>query len=882
MRVPIEWLKDFVQVDLSPDDLAERLTMAGLEVESVEDTPYGAVLAMYITPNRGDCLSIFGIAREVYALLGEAARPTELFHRLNAQILNPPSAKPLDAAQYARVEIRDPDLCPRYAARVIRDIKPIPAPAYVQNRLLAAGMRPIMELSFMPTGLATNGDKSPPKDYNEWKNFIAAVAKRCIEKYGQDDVSKWYWEVWNEPDYVGFWNNTDMDAYYTLYDNTVAALVSVIPNVLVGGPATTGAYAVSAFLKHTKSAGTRVNFVSCHNYPGGDAKGKVADANNLVEDSDTRINAIISNGYSTDDVKSFNTEWNSSYNGQGGHVGDVITSMDNHWNVGFILKAVKLLADKTSGDKPVAEVFSYWALTDVFDEGSGTDGIHMTSKSNGNLPFDGVFGLMTFQGMRKASWNAFKMLNYTGSKRLQSSGGTGTQDGIDAMATASDNGDAIQIIVYNYYKTLNTASGSGDSVTVQVNNLPAPLANKEIFVTQFVVDENHSNPYSVWVKQGKVANPSEANWREMRAAQHLALMTKVGNKQTTGTSFSTTFNLAKQAGTLIILSTKRPLSGRNALVEIEGEDYDGQSGATKKDSGDVSMGQSISVTSGGSVYFENVDYTDDGVDSVDLRVKAASATSLELRADSQTGTLLGKCTVDATSSWATQSCQLSQKVNGVGRLYLVFGGAMELNWLKFKGTGTVTPTGGVGGTSGGAGGTSGGGAGGASGGSSGGANGGDAGGRTGGATSASGGARGGAGGGSTGASAPGGAGGGSSSSTGASAPGGAGGGSMGASAAGGGSGGSSSLGNAGSTDSRVGGNSSSGNGGAAGGRSETGGTSGTAGSRDSTTSAGATASGCSCRFGNVDRSSGTLLLMGLIATIGGLRRRGSRSRRLAE
>jgi phenylalanyl-tRNA synthetase beta chain len=58
MRVPIEWLKDFVQVELSPDDLAERLTMAGLEVETVEDTPYGAVLAMYITPNRGDCLSI--------------------------------------------------------------------------------------------------------------------------------------------------------------------------------------------------------------------------------------------------------------------------------------------------------------------------------------------------------------------------------------------------------------------------------------------------------------------------------------------------------------------------------------------------------------------------------------------------------------------------------------------------------------------------------------------------------------------------------------------------------------------------------------------------------------------------------------------------------
>lgn len=143
MRVPIEWLKDFVQVELAPEQLAERLTMAGLEVESVEHTPQGAVLVMYITPNRGDCLSIFGIAREVYALLGEAARPTELFHRLNAMILNPPPAEPLQAADYARVEIKDPDLCPRYAARIIRDIKPAPSPASVQNRLIAAGMRPI-------------------------------------------------------------------------------------------------------------------------------------------------------------------------------------------------------------------------------------------------------------------------------------------------------------------------------------------------------------------------------------------------------------------------------------------------------------------------------------------------------------------------------------------------------------------------------------------------------------------------------------------------------------------------------------------------------------------------------------------------------------------
>ncbi len=146
MRVPIEWLKDFVQFDLSAQALAEQLTMVGLEVEEVLETPQGEVLALYITPNRGDCLSIFGIAREVYAMLGSDCEPTPLFLQLNERILNPPTPDPTETARYAQVEIRDPDLCPRYGARVIRGVKIAPSPAKIQNRLLAAGMRPISNL----------------------------------------------------------------------------------------------------------------------------------------------------------------------------------------------------------------------------------------------------------------------------------------------------------------------------------------------------------------------------------------------------------------------------------------------------------------------------------------------------------------------------------------------------------------------------------------------------------------------------------------------------------------------------------------------------------------------------------------------------------------
>ena len=590
--------------------------------------------------------------------------------------------------------------------------------------IVSAGMRPIMEMDFMPTALALNGSsRDIYKSVTDYKNFIQAIVQHCVDKYGMSDVSQWYWEIWNEPDYPGFWNGSNsseatsakMTEYYSLYDAAVAAITAVLPSAFVGGPATTQSSPIGAFLQHCKSAGTRVTFASSHVYPGGAAAAS-ADANGLVSDNNNRISQITSGGYTTASVMSFNTEWNSSYSGQGGGTGDDLTSMDNNWNVGFILKGTKLLSDKNAGNTPPLGAFSYWVLSDVFDESSGPSGSYILGKtSNGTLPFGQVFGLMTFQGIRKAAFNAFKMLNYLGPTRLQSSGGT-SSDGVDAMATTSASGDSLQILAYDQYATLNTTGT--DSVTVNVSNLPSALAGKQVFVTQFIVDATHSNPYSVWTSQSKPTAPTEAQLQAMKAAQHLALLQPVSTATLT-TSYTTTFTISRQAGTLLILSVKRPVTGRDGLGTMEGEDYDGQSGATKEDSNDTDLGQSISVTSGGSIFYDVVDFSDAGVGSVQMRVNASAATNLELHADSATGTLLGKCAVSATSgAWATQSCTLTP-TSGVHTLYVVFDGAARLNWLLFQaasssttgtggsgpGTGGSSGTGGLGGKSGGTGGT---------------------------------------------------------------------------------------------------------------------------------------------------------------------------------
>jgi len=135
MRLPIEWIKEYAPIEAGADEIARRLTMAGLEVEETEESNRGPVLNIKVTPNRGDCLSVIGVARELAAAYNAPLRPIPP--------LSSPSKGGGDAAQYTSVTLDAPDLCPRYAARIVRNIRPGSSPDWMQARLIAAGMRPI-------------------------------------------------------------------------------------------------------------------------------------------------------------------------------------------------------------------------------------------------------------------------------------------------------------------------------------------------------------------------------------------------------------------------------------------------------------------------------------------------------------------------------------------------------------------------------------------------------------------------------------------------------------------------------------------------------------------------------------------------------------------
>ncbi len=136
MAVPLNWLRDYVDIEWSADELAHRLTMAGVAIEGVDKAGDDVILHLDLTPNRGDCLGIINLAREVSALSGADVRFPEIILNENQENIN----------DYIKVGIADPDLCQRYAARLVKNCRVAPSPSWMQERLEKAGIRPINNL----------------------------------------------------------------------------------------------------------------------------------------------------------------------------------------------------------------------------------------------------------------------------------------------------------------------------------------------------------------------------------------------------------------------------------------------------------------------------------------------------------------------------------------------------------------------------------------------------------------------------------------------------------------------------------------------------------------------------------------------------------------
>ncbi len=298
------------------------------------------------------------------------------------------------------------------------------------DAMLGMGIKPFVELGFSPDAMKTSdqtifywkGNTSHPR-HGPWRDLVTAFVTHMIDRHGAEEVRSWYFELWNEPNLDGFWEDADQQAYFELYDVTARAIKAIDPQLRVGGPATAGAAWVPEFTAFAHSRGLPVDFIATHSYgvDGGFLDEMGHDDNRLSRNPDAVVQdvrkvraEIEASPYPG--IPLFITEWSASYNPR-----DPVH--DSYISAAYVLTKLKA----TSG---LAQGMSYWAYSDLFEEPGPPP-----------TPFHGGFGLMNREGLRKPVYFAFKYLN-------ELKGGQVATSDTQTLATAS--ADGAHILVWDW------------------------------------------------------------------------------------------------------------------------------------------------------------------------------------------------------------------------------------------------------------------------------------------------------------------------------------------------------------------------------------------------------------------------------------------------
>jgi xylan 1,4-beta-xylosidase len=350
----------------------------------------------------------------------------------------------------------------------------------IYDGLLKNGVRPFVEISFMPKKLAFNPDAlhpfwykqnvSPPKSTELWDGLMTRFAQHLVERYGIDEVSQWYFEVWNEPN-IDFWNGIPRQkSYFDLYAHTARDLKSVSPRLRVGGPATAAAAWVADFLKFTAENHVPVDFVSTHGY----ADDTVEDLFGTKQDipMDDRVCLAIAKvrgeiqASPLPALPLFWTEWN-------------VQGMNESRDTIFVGPG---LANTIRACDGRVEMLSFWTFSDVFEEGGPIA-----------EPFEGQFGLRAKGGINKPSYYAYGLLHQLGDQRF-------ANDSKNVIATKTADG-GLAVAVWNLVDP--GQQGATRQVELSFAGV-APAAR----ITLQRVDADHGNVLPRYAAMGKPLDPT--------------------------------------------------------------------------------------------------------------------------------------------------------------------------------------------------------------------------------------------------------------------------------------------------------------------------------------------------------------------------------------
>ncbi|MGN1020085.1 MAG: hypothetical protein ACI4O7_06900 [Aristaeellaceae bacterium] len=411
-----------------------------------------------------DCLGTTGSLPHLWSRCVGAGRACEgLRAAWQEQLLRAREACGFEYIRFHGLLAEDMFVCQLVDGRMVYNWYYIDA---LYDFLLKAGLRPVVELGFMPPALASGGQTqfwwkgniTPPADFARWDALIGALVRHWQERYGLEEIRRWYFEVWNEPNLSGFWTGTKSE-YFELYRHTALAVKQVDSRLRVGGPATSnfvpdgrfdgeredaacqlthrvedldslawhGVW-IEDFLRFCAAEGLPVDFVSCHPYPTdwaldgqGECRGRTRSRDSLRADLTWLRETVARSAFPRAEIHL--TEWNSSPSPRD-------CSHDGLPAADYILRCNLDCAH-------LADSLSYWVFTDIFEEGGG-----------GPEAFHGGFGLMSMHGIPKPAWHAYRFLHLLGDTVVA------RQE--ESIVTRKADG-SVQLLAWNYARDVLTA-----------------------------------------------------------------------------------------------------------------------------------------------------------------------------------------------------------------------------------------------------------------------------------------------------------------------------------------------------------------------------------------------------------------------------------------
>ena len=367
----------------------------------------------------------------------------------------------------------------------------------IYDGLLENGVKPYVEISFMPKKLALRPQDlhpfwykqvvSPPKDYAKWDALMTAFSQHLVDRYGIDEIASWYFEVWNEPN-IDFWSGRPaQQTYFELYDHTARALKAVNPKIRVGGPATAQAAWVGDIIAHATQNNVPLDFVSTHVY-GNDVSQDVFGDHRPIPPHQMVCAAvkkvheqILASAKPT--IPLIWSEFNATYANESPITDSIYMGP---W-----------MADTIRQCDGMVNVMSYWTFSDVFEEQGPV-----------KQPFYGGYGLIAAGGIPKPAFNVFALLHELGDERI-------TIISPDALATKRNDGTVV-IALWNLVEP--GATGPDHTIHLNLRGI-SPTATATIRR----VDAQHGDTLSAYDHMGKPKYPTLAQVKQLRQAAEMGV-----------------------------------------------------------------------------------------------------------------------------------------------------------------------------------------------------------------------------------------------------------------------------------------------------------------------------------------------------------------------